>query len=167
MLAVPPENAAQLLPSLPVPRESCAIVNAHFRLPRTASSTALESPLLGIIGGVSEWMFRRGDVTSVTISAANALAAEDAETIAAKIWPEVVQALGLPATGANALPPHRIIKEKRATFAQTPESLALRPKTRTAIANLFLAGDWTDTRLPATIEGAIRSGFAAAAAIPA
>ena len=167
VLAVPPENAAQLLPSLPVPRDSCAIVNAHFRLPQTANPTSPESPLLGIIGGVSEWMFRRGDVASVTISAANALAAEDAETIAAKIWPEVVQALGLPATCANSLPPHRIIKEKRATFAQTPESLALRPKTRTAIANLFLAGDWTDTGLPATIEGAIRSGFAAAAAIPA
>ncbi|MFZ0693154.1 MAG: hydroxysqualene dehydroxylase HpnE [Alphaproteobacteria bacterium] len=167
VLAIPPENAAQLLPSLPVPRDFSAIVNAHFRLPQTARPTSLDGPLLGIIGGVSEWMFRRGDVASVTVSAANALATEDAETIAAKVWPEVVQALSLPATCTDSLPPHRIIKEKRATFAQTPESLSLRPKTRTAISNLFLAGDWTDTGLPATIEGAIRSGFAAAAAIAA
>ena len=88
--------------------------------------------------------------------------AEDAETIAATIWPEVVQALGLPATGANAPPPHRIIKEKRATFAQTPESLRLRPKTRTGFSNPFLAGDWTRTGWPATMEGAVRSGYTAA-----
>jgi len=60
------------------------------------------------------------------------------------------------------LPPHRIIKERRATFAQTPASLRLRPGMRTHLNNLFLAGDWTNTGLPATIEGAIQSGFKAA-----
>jgi uncharacterized protein with NAD-binding domain and iron-sulfur cluster len=57
------------------------------------------------------------------------------------------------------------VKEKRATFAQTPESLDLRPGTPTSYRNLFLAGDWTDTGLPATIEGAVRSGFRAAEAV--
>ncbi len=65
---------------------------------------------------------------------------------------------------AAPMPPARVVKEKRATFAQTPAAMALRAKTRTAFRNLFLAGDWTDTGLPATIEGAIRSGRAAAAA---
>ncbi|MDP7544026.1 MAG: FAD-dependent oxidoreductase, partial [Alphaproteobacteria bacterium] len=51
------------------------------------------------------------------------------------------------------------------TFAQTPDQLAFRAKTRTSYDNLFLAGDWTDTGLPATIEGAIQSGFTAAMAI--
>jgi uncharacterized protein with NAD-binding domain and iron-sulfur cluster len=54
------------------------------------------------------------------------------------------------------------VRERRATFAATPEENARRPGARTAFANLYLAGDWTDTGLPATIEGAIRSGNRAA-----
>jgi uncharacterized protein with NAD-binding domain and iron-sulfur cluster len=60
------------------------------------------------------------------------------------------------------MPPWRIVKEKRATFAQTPAQIARRPGPRTRWPNLVLAGDWTDTGLPATIEGAIRSGVTAA-----
>jgi uncharacterized protein with NAD-binding domain and iron-sulfur cluster len=56
----------------------------------------------------------------------------------------------------------RIVKERRATFAQTPEQVARRPPAATRWSNLFLAGDWTATVLPATIEGAIRSGDVAA-----
>ena len=60
------------------------------------------------------------------------------------------------------LPPWQIVRERRATFAATPEQNALRPGARTRWHNLFLAGDWTATGLPATIEGAIRSGNRAA-----
>ncbi len=60
------------------------------------------------------------------------------------------------------MPPVQIVKERRATFAATPAASARRPGPKTRWANLVLAGDWTDTGLPATIEGAIRSGFAAA-----
>jgi uncharacterized protein with NAD-binding domain and iron-sulfur cluster len=60
------------------------------------------------------------------------------------------------------MPPARIIKEKRATFRQTPAESEKRPEARTALGNLHLAGDWTATGLPATIEGAIRSGNKAA-----
>lgn len=165
VLAVPPETVSQVIAGLHVPAEARAIVNAHFRLPEVPAPLPDQSPLIGIVGGASEWMFLRGDVASVTVSAANALAEKDAEEIAVKIWPEVVQALGLAETLKGSLPPHRIIKEKRATFAQTPASLRLRPGTRTHLNNLYLAGDWTDTGLPATIEGAIRSGFAAAEAV--
>jgi uncharacterized protein with NAD-binding domain and iron-sulfur cluster len=72
----------------------------------------------------------------------------------------VAQALGLSATAA---PLARVIKERRATPAQTPAAVALRPQAVTTYDNLLLAGDWTATGLPATIEAAIRSGFTAAA----
>jgi len=54
------------------------------------------------------------------------------------------------------------VRERRATFAATPEENGRRPGPATAFDNLYLAGDWTDTGLPATIEGAIRSGNRAA-----
>ena len=71
----------------------------------------------------------------------------------------MTRALNLP---PSPLPTHRIVKERRATIAQTPEQTARRPPSKTAWRNLFLAGDWTDTGLPATIEGSLRSGYQAA-----
>ena len=61
------------------------------------------------------------------------------------------------------MPPWQIVKEKRATFAATPAQDAKRPAAKTRWRNLLLAGDWTQTGLPATIEGAVRSGETAAA----
>jgi uncharacterized protein with NAD-binding domain and iron-sulfur cluster len=64
------------------------------------------------------------------------------------------------------MPAWRVVKEKNATFAQTPAQVALRSPAQTAFTNLLLAGDWTDTGLPATIEGTLRSGeFAASLAL--
>jgi uncharacterized protein with NAD-binding domain and iron-sulfur cluster len=96
----------------------------------------------------------------VTISAADAIVDNDAEAIARAAWSDVAKALSL----AGSLPAYRVIKEKRATFAQTPAAERRRPPATTHIENLFLAGDWTDTGLPATIEGAVRSGFTAGGA---
>jgi hydroxysqualene dehydroxylase len=60
------------------------------------------------------------------------------------------------------LPPWKFVRARRATFEATPEQNALRPGAATTWKNLFLAGDWTDTGLPATIEGSVRSGNRAA-----
>jgi uncharacterized protein with NAD-binding domain and iron-sulfur cluster len=68
---------------------------------------------------------------------------------------------------ADVMPAWQIVKEKRATFRATRAELARRPAARTHIPNLTLAGDWTDTGLPATIEGAIRSGKVAATLVSA
>ena len=157
VLAVPPGVAADLIPGLVAPTRSNAIVNGHFRLPRAAA----EATLLGLVGGTSQWIFVRDDVASVTVSAAMELADRPAEEIARTLWPEVVTALAL---GAEELPRCRIVKERRATFAQTPDQVARRPGTETKWPNLWLAGDWTGTGLPATIEGALQSGHAAATA---
>jgi uncharacterized protein with NAD-binding domain and iron-sulfur cluster len=74
-------------------------------------------------------------------------------------WQDVALAYRLP---THPVPPARIVKERRATFLASPEQLKRRPGQLTAWENLLLAGDYVDTGLPATIEGAIRSGFAAA-----
>lgn len=155
VLAVPPDAAAALLPGLVVPTRSNPIVNGHFRLDGAPAGSAI----LGLIGGLSQWLFVRGGIASVTVSAAADIVDLPADAIARRMWPEVAQALG---RDAGVLPPYRIVKERRATFAQTPAQTARRPGVRTAWRNLLLAGDWTDTGLPATIESAVRSGFDAA-----
>jgi hydroxysqualene dehydroxylase len=158
VLAVPPDAAADLVPGIKTPIGSNVIVNGHFILPESAA----EWGMVGIIGGFSQWIFVRRDMASVTISGADAWADLTAADIAGRMWPEVCQALNL---GEHPLPRYRILKEKRATFAQTPANVARRPGTGTRWRNLFLAGDWTATGLPATIEGSLRSGRAAADAI--
>jgi squalene-associated FAD-dependent desaturase len=158
ILAVPPSAAAGLRPELVVPKDSRAIVNAHFRLARPVPAPGL----VGLIGGSAQWIFTRDDVASVTISAADGLARERNEAIASRLWPEVRHALQL---SDSRLPPWRVIKEKRATFAQTPAQARLRPGCHTILKNLFLAGDWIDTGLPATIEGSVRSGHTAASCL--
>jgi hydroxysqualene dehydroxylase len=155
VLAVTAPVATRLIPDLRAPDEFRGIINAHFRM--TAPATA--PFFIGVIGGTVEWVFRKREVLSVTISAADRLMDMNADELAARLWPEVRRAYDLP---ESPLPPWQIVKERRATFAATPAQLARRPKTETRWTNLVLAGDWTDTGLPATIEGAIRSGFAAA-----
>jgi monoamine oxidase len=114
--------------------------------------------MVGVIGGTADWVFAFEDRISVTVSNADALVDRDREQLAEMLWADVAKIHGLPAE----LPPWQIVKEKRATFAATPEQEQKRPPAKTQWRNLFLAGDWTDTGLPATIEGAIRSGHKAA-----
>lgn len=159
VLAVPHFAARELLPGLSAPTDSRAILNVHFKLPHSVDAPSM----VGLIHGRGQWIFVRGDVASVTVSAADDGMDKDADAIAADVWPEVVAALGRKlAPLPTEPPPFRVIKERRATFAQTPDALPLRPHTNTAIGNLFLAGDWTATDLPATIEGALKSGRRAA-----
>lgn len=80
------------------------------------------------------------------------------EQFAQQIWDEICKISNIQAP----LPAWQIVRERRATFAATPEQNALRPGPVTNFKNLFLAGDWTDTGLPATIEGSVRSGDRAA-----
>ncbi len=162
VLAVPPQAAAQLLPKLTLPLATSAIVNAHFRLDQPVTLPG-DAPLIGLIGGTAQWLFARGDVVAVTVSAADLLASRPVAEIAERLWSDVARALSISGT---ALPQHRIIKEQRATFAQTPTEVGRRPRASGAnIVNLALAGDWTATGLPATIEGAIRSGQKAVASV--
>jgi uncharacterized protein with NAD-binding domain and iron-sulfur cluster len=116
----------------------------------------------GLIGGTAEWVFRKHGIVSVTVSAADRLVDIASEELAAILWRDVAAAFGLP---VEPMPPARIVKERRATFRATPAQLRRRPVTATRWNNLRLAGDYVDTGLPATIEGAIRSGLVAAGLI--
>jgi squalene-associated FAD-dependent desaturase len=150
ILAVPPVVAEALVPGLSTPTEFRAIVNAHFRLEPPTGLT----PITGIINGTAEWLFAFHDRLSVTISSADRLLDTPREELAALIWREVAEIAGI----AGPLPPWQIVRERRATFAALPREDAKRPGPQTRWNNLLLAGDWTATGLPATIEGAIRSG---------
>ena len=158
VLALPPHGTTAVLRDVSAPLASHAIVNVHFRL---AEPPQLQdnSPFLGIIGGIAHWIFVRGDVAAVTVSAADELAEASIDEVAERLWLDTFQALDL---SERNMPAFRVVKEKRATFSQTPDSLTQRASAETPLTNLFLAGDWTNTGLPATIEGAIRSGFTAA-----
>jgi hydroxysqualene dehydroxylase len=154
VLAVPPRPAASLLPGLKTPSKFRAIVNAHFRFEPPKDLPAI----LGVVGGLVEWLFTFPERLSITISGADRLVDMPREELAQAIWRDICQAARITAE----LPPWQIVRERRATFEATPEQNALRPGAVTAFKNLFLAGDWTDTGLPATIEGSVRSGNRAA-----
>lgn len=154
VMAVPPRPAAAMLPGLKTPTKYRAIVNAHFRFDPPKGQPAL----LGVVGGLVEWLFAFPQRLSVTISNADRLVDMPREELAQAIWRDICKAAGI----EGELPPWQIVRERRATFEATPEQNALRPGAVTAYKNLFLAGDWTDTGLPATIEGSVRSGNRAA-----
>jgi len=154
ILAVPPWIAPSLVPGVAAPSEYRAIVNAHFRVDPPADFPRM----IGVLNATTEWIFTFPQRLSVTISGADRLLDQPREALAATIWREVAQVAGL----SGDLPAWQIVRERRATFAATPAENAKRPGPTTAWRNLTLAGDWTDTGLPATIEGAIRSGNRAA-----
>jgi squalene-associated FAD-dependent desaturase len=161
ILAVPPVVAAALVPDLPAPSRFRAIVNAHFAVAPKPGAP----PIVGVVNGTVEWIFAFPNRLSVTISGADRLVDTPRDALARTIWREVATVAQIGDT--ETLPPWQIVRERRATFAALPAEERKRPAAETAWRNLWLAGDWTATGLPATIEGAIRSGERAAAlAIP-
>ena len=155
ILAVPPWIAQTLVPGVKAPDEFRAIVNGHFRVAPPPGA----APIVGVIGGTAQWVFAFPDRISTTISGADHFMDVDREVLIGQLWRDVCAVHGL----SGPVPPWQIVKERRATFAATPQQAAKRAKAVTQWSNLFLAGDWTDTGLPATIEGALRSGETAAA----
>ncbi len=163
ILALPPQALARLLPDLQLPGPGPSIVNAHFLLPHSGLPA-----ILALLGGAAQWLFRRGDVVSVTVSAAehSPLAGLDRREALNLLWSEVAQAVR--AHGGRVpveMPAARYLRERAATFDQSPAGAARRAGTRTRWRNLYLAGDHVATGLPATLEGAVLSGERAARAV--
>lgn len=155
VLAVPAWVARTLLPGLSAPTRFTSILNAHFAVAPPPG----QPRILGVVGAITEWLFSFHNRLSVTVSGADRFNESEREPLAAAIWGEVAALTGL---DAGRMPPWVLVKERRATFAATPEEDARRPGPVTSWPNLFLAGDWTATGLPSTIEGSIRSGVTAA-----
>jgi squalene-associated FAD-dependent desaturase len=155
VLAAPAQIAQSLVPGMQAPNRFTAKLGVHFAVEPPFGVP----PATCLLNGAAEWLFAFDGHLSVTISAADGLIDKPHEALAQQIWAEVAQAANLP---REPMPPWRVVPEAQAVFAALPDQEMRRPGTRTRWNNLMLAGDWTATGLPATIEGAIRSGQKAA-----
>jgi squalene-associated FAD-dependent desaturase len=180
VLAVPHEKAAPLIPAGALPEQTVAgwaglgaspIVNVHVIYDRPV----MELPFVAAIDSPVQWVFDRTRISgldqpghqylAISLSAAD----QYADTPVAELQEQFVPALAelFPAARDAEVTEFFVTRERRATFRQTPGSGALRPKAATARPGLVLAGAWTDTGWPDTMEGAVRSGLAAAAQLKA
>ncbi|CAK7192464.1 Hydroxysqualene dehydroxylase [Commensalibacter sp. Nvir] len=173
ILAIHPYALTQLLfpiaREIKIPNQFESILNIHYAVDfkLNTKGSVNRARFIGVIGGISEWIFIKAGVISVTVSAANRLTGCSTENLINLIWKEVQFVLN-PIVDSNLpeiVPPHRLLWEKRASFLASNEQLKLRSSCYTPLKNLFLAGDWTETGLPSTIEGAMRSGWSAAQAV--
>ncbi len=144
---------------------SSPIVSIYFLLDRKV----MTGEFAGSLGTTVQWIFNRTQILSLgddrqllsfVISAAPDIAELTPEEIKGICMHDIHSVL--PQSRKAVLLQWKVIKEKHATFVCFPHVEVLRPDTTTPIKNLFLAGDWTNTKLPATIEGASQSGYAAA-----
>jgi squalene-associated FAD-dependent desaturase len=176
VLAVPWQRVGALLPETlrnvvdpgdqfaQVPSAPITSVHLWFDRPLT------DLPHAVLVGRLSQWVFARrlsdrsGEhYYQVVISASHELSSEDRAKVVDQVRADL-EAI-FPAAKAATLLRWRIITEHDAVFSVRPGLDALRPPQRTAVPNLVLAGDWTSTGWPATMEGAVRSGYLAAEAV--
>ena len=175
VLAVPPDAAARLLPDTPGGRSvngsghwgelgSSPIVNVHVvydrRVTRLPFAAAVDSPVQWVFDRTSPSGLRKGQYLAVSLSAA-----EPYVTVpAARLQEDFLRALAdlFPAAAQARVVDCFVTRERRATFRQEPGCGRLRPPAATALPGLVLAGAWTDTGWPDTMEGAVRSGLNAA-----
>jgi squalene-associated FAD-dependent desaturase len=180
VLAVPHEQAARLVPSGALPAETvdgwaglgaAPIVNVHVIYDRKV----MDVPFAAAVDSPVQWVFDRtrisgmhsrgdeGQYLAISLSAAD----EYANTPVAELREQFVPALAelFPAARDATVTEFFVTREKRATFRGVPGTGRLRPKTATALPGLVLAGSWTATGWPDTMEGAVRSGLNAVIAL--
>jgi hydroxysqualene dehydroxylase len=175
IVAVPPVAAEGLLPAGSVAMApgwaarlgSVPIVNLHVVLDRTV----LDEPFIAGVDTPVQWVFDRtgqsglttGQYLAVSLSAADDVVDTPTAALRARFLPELARLL--PAIHDAQVRDFFVTRERQATFRPAPGTAALRPPAVTAAPGLFLAGAWTATGWPATMEGAVRSGAAAATAL--
>jgi squalene-associated FAD-dependent desaturase len=177
VLAVPPAAAEELAPAGSVPLApgwaarlgAAPIVNVHVVYDRPV----LDGPFLAAVDSPVQWVFdrteasgcRTGQYLAVSLSAAQELVKLPAATVSGMIIPALADLF--PAARSARVLESFVTRERQATFDPAPGQRSSRPGNRTDAPGLVLAGTWTDTGWPATMEGAVRSGNAAVAALAA
>ncbi len=182
VLAVPPGPAASLLPQAAAGRSGAAggpagwsglgespIVNVHVVYDRPVTrlpfAAAIDSPVQWIFDRTGISGCDRGQYLALSLSAADEYAGRRTQSLRDTFLPALRQLL--PAARAADIIDFFVTRERRATFRQVPGTAALRPGAATPLGGLALAGAWTDTGWPDTMEGAVRSGLEAARTIMA
>jgi len=180
LTAVPQDVLPELLPPDVVEREPAFSNLARLRTsPITGvhlwfDRTVMTEPFLTLLDSTTQWVFNKtrlygegaengGQYLQLVISASYSLTQRSRQEIIALCLEELRGVL--PATRDAALVKGTVIKEMSATFSPAPGSDQWRPAQRSPLAGLYLAGDWTATGWPSTMEGAVRSGYLAAEAI--
>jgi zeta-carotene desaturase len=162
--ALPFERVAAVVPELGLDLtgfEHSPITGIHLWLDRAVT----DLPHAALLDRTIQWMFNKGGGRAVqlVVSASRSLVAMPRAEVIALALRELAEFF--PAVREAKLEKAHVVKEVRATFSAVPGLEALRPGARTSIRNLFLAGDWTRSGWPATMEGAVRSGYLAAEAV--
>ncbi len=161
---LPFERVEKLLPALPVEWGAFAhspITGIHLWFDRPVTNL----PHAALLDRTIQWMFnkRGGRYIQLVVSASRTLSEMPRQAVIDLALRELAEFL--PATQLAKLERAHVVKEIRATFSAKPGLEALRPVSTTSFPNFFLAGDWTRTGWPATMEGAVRSGYLAAEAV--
>ncbi|HEY0472521.1 MAG TPA: hydroxysqualene dehydroxylase HpnE [Kribbella sp.] len=175
VLAVPPSAAEALAPAEAIDLEpgwaaelgSTPIVNLHVVYDRVV----LDQPFVAAVDSPLQWVFDRtrqagltqGQYVAASLSAADDLIDEPVSELRDRFLPHLRRLLRI--TPETRVLEFFVTREREATFRQRPGTVGLRASAGTALPGLYLAGAWTDTGWPATMEGAVRSGEAAVAAL--
>jgi squalene-associated FAD-dependent desaturase len=180
VLAVPHEAAARLIPAGALPEQrvrdweglgAAPIVNVHVIYDRKVMdlpfAAAVESPVQWVFDRTRiSGMYARGDdgqYLAISLSAADAYVDQSVAELRERFVPALAEVL--PAARDARVREFFVTRERRATFRQVPGCQRLRPQAATGLPGLVLAGSWTDTGWPDTMEGAVRSGLNAAVAL--
>lgn len=164
VLAVPFERVNALVPGLEIDLSRFThspITGIHLWFDRPIT----QLPHATLLDRTIQWMFNKGQGRHIqlVVSASRSLTDMPRTEVIEMALRELREFF--PQAANAQLERAHVVKEIRATFSAAPEIEAARPLTRTALSNLFLAGDWTRTGWPATMEGAVRSGYLAAEAV--
>jgi squalene-associated FAD-dependent desaturase len=162
--ALPFERVSAIVPDLPLDLngfEHSPITGIHLWFDRKVT----DLPHATLLDRTIQWMFNKseGRYVQLVVSASRSLEPMPRADVIALALRELAEFF--PAVAEAKLEKAHVVKEIRATFSAIPGLESRRPVSRTAIPNLFLAGDWTRSGWPATMEGAVRSGYLAAEAI--
>ena len=153
VFAIPPSNIVRLFPNFLLPCDYNTILNIHYKI-SSKNQRLFKNEIIGFVNTIAQWVFVKKDCVSITVSDANKFNNLDSNEITNEVWKEVCAFLGEKIQYLSS----QIIKEKKATYIQSPKNNNLIQQFNdTKTSNIF-AGDWTQNGLPCTIEASILSG---------